>query len=59
MVNRFEGPDDMRATWNKAQDFEFLWEGSSELTPSRERIMTHTIRWNYGVRYSEILELQC
>ena len=47
MVIRFEGPDDMRNEWNAAQNYEFLWEGNT-LSEDRSRILTHTIRWNYG-----------
>ena len=48
MVNRFEGPNDMRAEWDVKQHYEFLWEGSEMLASERSRILTHTMRWNYG-----------
>jgi hypothetical protein len=48
MVNRFEGPNDMRVEWDAQQNYEFLWEGSEVLASNRSRILTHTIRWNYG-----------
>jgi hypothetical protein len=47
MALRFEGPDDLRAQWDAAQDYEFLWEGSDALG-NAARTATHVIRWNYG-----------
>lgn len=48
MVIRFEGPDYMRAQWNQEKAFEFVWEGSANLEPTRQRILTHVIQNNYG-----------
>jgi hypothetical protein len=48
MVIRFEGPDQMRAAWDKDQSYEFMWEPSDVLSTQRSSIATHVIRWNYG-----------
>ena len=48
MVLRFEGPPEMRAEWDRDQDYEFIWAPSAHLSPKRSRVATHVMRWNYG-----------
>ena len=48
MVLRYEGNATMRAQWEAARHFEYVWHASGSLSYNRSSIFAHVINGNYG-----------